>query len=169
MGISDFDELNIKLFIAATDLIKGESVIFSEGNLFDAVIASASIPVVFEPFKYGDKLFVDGGILNNFPIEPLVNICDVIIGSFVNKVEDGIYKNSFFKTLDIVDRCLHLAIASSVYSKVNKCDIFIEIPLHNFDTYSVKQAEKLFEIGYNSVIPFKEKIQELTMNFVEAD
>jgi NTE family protein len=169
IGENDFTALKTKLFVAATDLIKGESVIFSKGNLLDAVIASASVPVVFKPFKTGDKLLVDGGILNNFPVEPLVKISDVIIGSYVNKAEDGSGNNSVFKAVDILDRRFHLAIANSVYSKVNKCDVFIEAPLHNFDMYDVKQADKIFDIGYNTALQHKEKLIALTKNVELTD
>jgi len=158
---NDFDALKIKLFVAATDLIEGKLVTFSTGNLAEAVVASASVPVIFEPVKYGNLLLVDGGILNNFPVEPLTNICDVIIGSYVNKIEKGIGNESFFKTKNILDRCFHLAIANTAYSKVNACDVFIEVPLHGFDMYDVKQADKIFNIGYTTALQHKERLHEL--------
>ncbi len=159
---NDFSSLKIKLFVAATDLIKGEAVILSTGDLFEAVVASASVPVVFEPVKSGDTLLVDGGILNNFPVEPLENICDVIIGSYVNKIETGMGNNSGFKTVDILDRCFHLATAGAAYSKVNKCAVFIEAPLQGFDMYDIKQAEKIFDIGYQTALLQKDKLLQLT-------
>ena len=159
---NNFDTLKTKLFVAATDLIKGESVIISKGNLVEAVIASASIPVIFEPVKSADKLLVDGGILNNFPVEPLTNICDVIIGSYVNKIGDGIAKTTRFKTFEILDRCFHLAISNSVYSKVNKCDVFIEVPLNGFNMNDQKMGDKICQIGYNTALQYKQKLREFT-------
>lgn len=156
----DFDALKIPLFIAATDLNKGESVIFSQGELFQPVIASASVPVVFEPVFIDDKILVDGGLLNNFPVEPLIPICDVIIGSYVNRMEDGISKTSVFRSFNIIERCFHLAIANSVYSKVNKCDVFIEAPLHAFDMFDVKQADNIFEIGYQTALQHKAALEK---------
>ncbi|MFM9910294.1 MAG: patatin-like phospholipase family protein [Chitinophagaceae bacterium] len=158
---NDFDTLPIKLFVAATDLIEGKSVIFSKGNLLEAVIASASIPVVFEPVKIDNKLFVDGGVLNNFPVEPLISICDRIIGSYVNKIDDGFGAGGVYRTADMIDRCFHLAISNSVYSKVDKCDVFIESALHKYDMYDVKQADKIFDIGYKTALEHKEKIISL--------
>ena len=155
----DFDALKIPLFIAATDLNKGESIIFSKGKLFQPVIASASVPVVFEPVLMDDKMLVDGGLLNNFPVEPLESICDVIIGSYVNRMEDGIAKTSVFRSFNIIERCFHLAIANSVYSKVNKCDVFIEAPLHAFDMFDVKQADNIFEIGYKTALQHKSELE----------
>jgi NTE family protein len=163
----DFDELKIKLFVAATDLVKGESVIFSKGKLSDAVIASASVPIVFEPLKMGNRLLVDGGILNNFPVEPLTNICDVIIGSYVNKVEAKESQASLSNIYDILDRCYHLAIANSVYSKVNRCDVFIEVPLHDYDMYDVKNADKIFELGYETAALHRKKLEGLAKQNLE--
>jgi NTE family protein len=105
---------------------------------------------------------VDGGVLNNFAIEPLEKICDIIIGSYVNKMADGINPQSMSGTKNIIDRCFHLAISNSVYTKVNKCDVFIESPLHVFDMYDVKQADKIFKIGYNTALQHKEKLMSLT-------
>lgn len=157
----DFAGLKTKLFVVATDLVEGKTVVFSTGNLIDAIIASASVPVVFEPVIMADKILVDGGVLNDFPVEPLSGICDVIIGSFVNKIEKGVGKNSFFKTFNIAERCFHLAIANSAYSKVNNCDVFIEVPLHHYDMYDLKHADEIFKLGYDTALLHKEQLISL--------
>lgn len=157
----DFSALNIKVFITTSDLNKGEAVIYSEGELFRPVIASASIPVVFEPVIMGDKILIDGGLMNDFPIEPLQDICDITIGSYVNKTEDGIGNSSKFQTFNILERCFHLAIAKSVYDKVDKCDLFIETPLHAYGMYDVRKADIIFEKGYNTALAHKAAILKL--------
>jgi NTE family protein len=164
IGENDFDAVKIKLFVAATDLAKGESVIFSRGKLFEAVMASASVPVVFEPVVMEDKILVDGGVMNNFPVEPLTKICDKIIGCNVNKMQNGISRSTVFRTANTIDRCFHLAIANSVYSKVSRCDVFIEPLLYSFDMFDVKQADKLFEIGYKTALQHQEKLTGLLKN-----
>lgn len=158
----NFETLPVKLFVAATDLLEGKSVIFSKGSIIDAVVASASVPVIFEPIKHKGMLLVDGGILNNFPAEQLTDICDVVIGSCVNNIEKGVDNASFFKTKNILDRCFHLAIANTVYSKIKLCDVFIDIPLHGFDMYDIKMADTIFEIGYKTALLHKEAL--LTLN-----
>ena len=168
IGKNDFDAVKTKLFFAATDLVKGESVILSKGKLIEAVIASASVPVVFEPVIMGDRVLVDGGVLNNFPVEPLENICSVIIGSYVNKMGDGISTQTKLSTAHIIDRCFHLAIENSVHAKVEKCCVLIEPDLHSFDMYDVKQADKIFEIGYHTAFQHKHALIELTKNVVDT-
>jgi NTE family protein len=62
------EELSIPLAIVATDLLKGEKVIFTEGNLSEAVRASISIPGVFVPQKINGRLLVDGGVIDRVPV-----------------------------------------------------------------------------------------------------
>ena len=70
-----FEDLKIPLFVAATDLNNGKAVYFSKGDIFDPVMASASIPVLFQPVKINDISYVDGGVLDNLPIRPIENDC----------------------------------------------------------------------------------------------
>ena len=74
-----FEELKIPLFVTATDLNNGKAVYFSKGEIFDPVIASASVPVIFQPVKIGDVSYVDGGVLDNLPIRPIENKCRILI------------------------------------------------------------------------------------------
>jgi hypothetical protein len=77
--------------------------------------------------------------------------------------------NLIYRSLIWNSRCFHLAIANSVYSKVNKCDVFIEVPLQNYNMYDINNADKIFETGYNTALLNKEKLMELTKNIVELD
>ncbi len=156
----DFNALSIPLFMACTDLKKGQSVIFSQGALFKPVIASASVPVFFEPVKHENMLLVDGGVLNNFPAEPLKGICDIIIGSHVNK-QQHIGSNTALGTRSIIDRCFHLAISNAVYNKASLCNILIEPELQAFEMFDVKQADAIFEIGYNTARQYREELLQL--------
>ena len=157
----DFKALKIPFFATATDLNKGTEVTFSEGVLSDAIIASCSVPVVFNSVSKEDRILVDGGLMNNFPVEPLINICDIIIGSYVNKIEEGISKNSSLEMASYLDRCFHLAISKSVYEKTSYCDVFIESPLYAYTMFNVNAAVEIFEIGYNTAKESKDKLEKL--------
>ena len=124
-------------------------------------MASASIPVLFEPVIMGNQTLVDGGIMNNFPIEPLDGICDLIIGSHVNKIERDEGSNIHLSKLKLLERSFHLSIANAVYAKKDKCHVFIESPLGTYDMYDVKKADIIFDIGYKAAAKNKEKIQAL--------
>ncbi len=67
-----FDSLRIPLRIVAADLISRNRVIFSNGTLYERQLASMAIPGVFPPVKDDSLLLVDGGILDNMPVDAAV-------------------------------------------------------------------------------------------------
>ena len=156
-----FESLKIPLFVNATDFTHNKTIFFSEGKLIECLIASASVPVLFSPVEHDNKIMVDGGLLNNLPIEPLMGICDKIIGMHVNKLEDLISTDLKLSKLAITERCFHISIANSVYLKAAQCDLFIEPELNNFGMFDVKQAENIFEIGYNTTMKQKDQLIEM--------
>ena len=64
----NIEDLLIPYCAVATDFIRGKEKVFTEGNLFDAIRASISIPTVFQPFLIGRDYYVDGGLVNPIPI-----------------------------------------------------------------------------------------------------
>jgi NTE family protein len=158
-----FEDLNIPLYVTATDILKGELVYFSSGNLSQSLMASSCIPLVFQPVSFNDSLYVDGGVLNNFPIEPLTNKCDIIIGSYVNSIKkevDEVHMNN------IVDRCFHLAMKSSVQDKINSCSLYIEPPnMSQFSIFNLRRADEIFEYGYKYAHSLEKEIKELDIKF----
>lgn len=70
----DFDDLLIKFAAVATDLNTGEEIIFTKGNITEAVRASISLPGIFEPVHYQNRLLVDGGLVNPVPVNVARNL-----------------------------------------------------------------------------------------------
>ena len=68
-GYRKFDELGIPFRAVATDLVTGQPVVFSEGELANVMRASMSVPGVIAPAEFDGKMLVDGGITNNLPID----------------------------------------------------------------------------------------------------
>ena len=67
VGESKIEELPIPYVAVATNINNRSEVVFTEGNIYDAIRASISIPTVFTPFNYKGMQLVDGGLLNNMP------------------------------------------------------------------------------------------------------
>ncbi len=65
------ENLNIPCTIVASDLLSTEEVVFRSGSLFEAVRASISIPLFFQPVQLGHRLLIDGGILNPLPLHTI--------------------------------------------------------------------------------------------------
>lgn len=64
-----FEELRIPLVIVATDLESGEAVVLDGGDLVEAILASTALPGLFPPIDRGGRMLVDGGLLDNVPID----------------------------------------------------------------------------------------------------
>ena len=156
-----FESLTTKLYITATDFANNEAITFSKGKLIETIIASASVPVIFEPVKIDDYLLVDGGLLNNFPIEPLEKKCDQLIGCYVNNIPKGLGNGKRIGKMNMIEKCFHMAIAPVVYSKVEKFDLFIEPDLHEFGMFDVNKADMIYEAGYRAALKHKNKLLQL--------
>lgn len=79
IGKEQFDQLNIPLYVVATDYWRQEQVIMNQGDLISAVRASMSIPGIFEPVERGTRVLVDGGAVNPLPHEVIRDQCDYLI------------------------------------------------------------------------------------------
>ena len=141
-----FTGLKTHVTISSVDLGEGKLVYFTEGDLDMAVLASCCLPGIFKPIIINGHMYVDGGILNNFPVEPLVGNCDLIIGSSCNHLPVVTEIKSFGH---MVDRAAMIAINSTLNTHKMLCDVVIEP--HGlggygiFDTYA---AEEIYMIGY---------------------
>lgn len=143
-----FEDLKIPLFVSATDLNNGKIVYFSEGDIFDPVVASASIPVLFHPVKIGDISYVDGGVLDNLPIRPIENMCSLIIGSFVNPVG---YIEKISGLINIAERTFMLSMSKEILEKAKRFDVFVApAELQNYGFFDPEKALELFDIGYDA-------------------
>ncbi|MEX0986809.1 MAG: patatin-like phospholipase family protein [Bacteroidales bacterium] len=138
------------LVITATNIEEARTTYFTEGNLVDLVLASSSIPVLFSPAKINGLTYVDGGVTNNFPLEPLENKCKELIGVHVNPI--GSYDPNR-GLLHMALNAFHLSIASGIEFKREKLDYFIEPEkLIDFTYYDVKRGREMFDIGYAKAI-----------------
>lgn len=144
---NNFNSLKTPIYIAATELTHGIVEFFSEGELFTPLLASSSVPFVLPPVKWNGKIYVDGGVLDNLPIEPIIDRCDFLIGSHVNSISyDELNNMSVMKEFD---RILHLATAKSVYSKMKSCDIFLDPPkMTKFSLFNKKYFDEMFNEVY---------------------
>lgn len=148
LSVAEFEYLKLPLYIAATNLNKGKIEYFSKGRLYKPILASSSIPAIFTPVTINKNTYIDGGLLNNLPIEPLLQNTKHIIGVHVNPIG---YEASFNNIIQIVEHAFHLGIASKVKTKINKCTLFIEPNgLEKYKILDFKYAVEIFEKGYYS-------------------
>lgn len=147
--IDSFEALNKKLYVTATNLQDGDQKLFSKGELVRALLASAALPPVFSPIEIDGQLYADGGIMNNFPVEPLLEECDFIIGSNVAAVKH-ISKKEINSSLKLTNRVTSLMIYASNRLKIRHCDLVFEPSrLETFGILDKKGIKQAFELGYD--------------------
>jgi len=155
---NDFALLNVPLFVTATDLNSCSSITFSEGILNEVIVGSSVVPAVFDPIPHREFLLVDGGVINDFPVDCLSGKCDKIIGSHVNKL---INNKGTLSRLQVLERCFHLANAEKVASQARFCDVLVEPLLTRYNMVEMKYADKIFKIGYQAGMAQKENLLSL--------
>jgi NTE family protein len=145
-----FEALHIPLAITATNILDGTLRVFREGALIKAVLASAAFPGVFTPVQIADAYYVDGGTLNNFPVDLIRKECKTLIGVYVNPFEKVAITNlKYF--YNVVERSFQIRSASESMAKFPMCDLLIcPKDLGNFSTFSMKEMDKIFLLGYNA-------------------
>lgn len=158
---NDFAKLKRKLYVCIAQLRTGKAIYVSEGNVVEAVTASSSVPVLLTPTQIGSELYVDGGVVNNFPIEPLVGQCRPILGVSVNPVIDDVSINSIRR---LGERAFLLAVYEHTKPRLAQADWLVEAKeLGKFGLMDVKKADAIFQIGYEAAMKKLQEINPLSL------
>lgn len=151
IGEIKIKDLKTELLITATDLVQGECFVFDgEDYLLDAIIASCAVPGLASPHKRGDRLLSDGGILNNFPSDLLLDKCNKLIGVYVSPLQD-VENNQLNSIKAVATRAYELLSHSVENFKFQHCDWFISPKeLSNYGMFESKKTrmEEIFQLGY---------------------
>ena len=153
-----FELLNIPFYVSVTNLNTGNCEILNSGKLIDAVIASQSIPLVFKPQTIGNHLYVDGGVLNNLPVEPLHDQCDVLIGVNVNPVN---YTEKLSGMRDVGFRILNLTLKMNMESRLTMCDYVITPETEDYTIFDINKSKIIYDAGYEAALPVVETLARL--------
>jgi NTE family protein len=159
-----FEALHKPIFLTATDLVEGKLEVFATGRLIPAMLASASTPLVFAPTEVDGRLYSDGGILDNFPVEPLIGHCDVILGSFASELR-AVTRRDLRTSLAVSQRALEIGMYHNSRRKFHHCDLVIGLDeLSAFGTFDTKRFAQMMEIGYQVARRNMERIREVVGN-----
>jgi len=147
-----FEALDTRLFLTATEIAQARLKIFESGPLIPAILASCSMPMVFTPTVINGRWYVDGGVINNFPVEPLRGRCDVLVGHYASPLRvaraadlDGV--------IAVSQRALEVGMYFSSKRKFHECDVMICPPeLGHFGVFDMKHHREIFEIGYKAAM-----------------
>jgi NTE family protein len=142
-----FEDLSIPLKVVTTNLDDGKSATFQKGPLIDPVVASCSIPILFNPVVIDSVNYVDGGLFKNFPVSEIRSECEKVIGVNVSPLVSKKYNKTI---MHIAERSYHYMSRNNTLLDRQLCDTLIEMEdLTYYKTFDLVSAEKIFKIGYD--------------------
>ncbi|MFA4999996.1 MAG: patatin-like phospholipase family protein [Patescibacteria group bacterium] len=167
LGRKSFSSLKIPLQITATDLISGQPFVFKRGDIATAVLASLSVPLVFKPVKYQDKLLVDGGLSDPVPGDLVRQAgVDIVIGVNLYNKNEFIAKK--FTMSRAALRGTRIVMHNLAKNAVKSADIVVEpdcsefIKTRDFKKYlNAATAERLIEVGERAMLKEMPELKRL--------
>lgn len=142
-----FEELKFPLYVTASNFETGKQVIFSKGDVMEPVMASSSIPAVFPPTFINGIPYVDGGLSNNLPTEPLADKIADMICVYLNPVK--LLDPRKETMAEIIDRAVHLSFRPTVDRVSAGCYMYVEPPeLANYGLFDIRKVAEIMDVGY---------------------
>lgn len=170
-GNHRIEDLNIPLYIVATDLADGSKVILSEGDLVTAIRASIGIPLIFGPIKYEGRWLLDGGIVDPLPIDIAIKEdCDLIIAmgfETPNQPKVDNFQHHILQVINILENNLTKA-QFAFHNIAHHAEIIpimmdFDFPIGTFDTHLIPQIVEAGEKETEKHLPYiKQVLEQMT-------
>ncbi|GGG47356.1 esterase [Bizionia arctica] len=148
LRVTQIEDTQIPFVAVTTDLVKGETVALKAGPIAPSVNASCAIPGIFEPVKMYGSTFVDGGVLDNLP----VNIAKEYNPEYIIEVKIMAFETTvdLKNHQDVIIRAYSVAANKANVELNSTADVLIAPNLKGIPLMSSKDNEKLYELGVNA-------------------
>lgn len=159
-AITDFSKLEIPFLCIATDAEKGEQIILDSGYLPEAISASGALPSLFSPVYLNGKLLIDGGVVNNYPIDELrAKDMDLIIGV---DVQDTLRGRADLKTApEVLIQINNYRSTKAMITKKKQTDVYIRPPIDAYSVVSFDKAPAIINSGRTEAMKQFESLKEV--------
>jgi len=158
LGDKNIEDSDIQLAMVTTDVTTGEKVVLKEGPVARAAMASTCIPGIFSPVEIDDKLLVDGGIVENVPINTVSKMgADYVIGVDLNA------KHAYERPgniLDVILNSFHYTLMTASKLQTEDADLLIKPDLSSFNRTNTDQIEELMKQGYKDSVKTLKKVKD---------
>ena len=169
-GIDDFSKLPIPFYCIATNMQTGEEVVLDRGNLAQAIAASSALPTLYQPVRLDNKLLMDGGIVNNYPIEGLESKgLDIIIG--VDVQDDLLKIRELGSVSNILMQINNFREVKDMRGKTDLTDIYIRPNVTDYSMVSFEDGGKIMQKGEVAAYPKIEELKKIAkaQNFTKME
>ena len=155
-----FSEMKIPLSVVCTDLKTGKEVDFDYGNVSKVISGSCAVPGIFSPVVYENMHLVDGGLRNNVPAYVVKNMgANVVFAVDVNHLR-GTGTHSL-STISVLSSTIGIMMQAKVDNAMQCADMVFEPALETFSPLKFDGVDQMIQIGYDTVMANKEKIQKM--------
>ncbi|MDR2556096.1 MAG: patatin-like phospholipase family protein, partial [Bacteroidales bacterium] len=156
-----FDDFPIPFRCVGTELTTGKEYVFSSGNLAQAMRSSMAVPGVFNPVLYNDTLLmVDGGVVNNFPVDIIKEMgADIVIGVDVGFNYDR--EASQYNFASIVESTVFIASRKKTEAHRKMCDVLIQPDVGKLSSTSFSNVDSLLAIGYRTADSAEDELKKI--------
>ncbi len=160
-AINDFSKLPTPFLCVATNIETGKQVVLENGNLAQSVIASGALPSLFQPVIINEQMLVDGGVVNNYPIDELrAKGVDIIIGV---DVQDGLAtREQLTSAPDVLLQINNFKTINDMIAKSKNTDIYIKPNIKSFNVVSFDQGRAIIKSGEIAALSKLNTLKELT-------
>lgn len=151
LGDIEFKDLKIPFAAIACDIHTGERVVLNSGPVAPAVRASAAIPGLFSPVEIGGRLLVDGGIVDNLPVDLVRSMgADYVIASDVSKRGPGNKKpdNAF----EILLAMTYIMQERAALPNADLCECYIRPQVSQYSSWGFKDAPRMVDAGREAAV-----------------
>ncbi len=159
-NISDFSKLPIPFFCIATNVETGKEVILDHGYLPQAVAASGALPSLFRPVVVDNMVLIDGGVINNYPVDEVrAKGMDIIIGV---DVQDSLKSRDRLQSaFQVLVQINNFKTIGDMVEKREKTDVYIHPDIKDFSAISFDSGHSIIESGEESAINYMEKLEQI--------
>ena len=151
--IRDFDELPIPFLCIATDAETGEKVVLDSGVLAQNMIASGALPTLYSPVEMNGRLLIDGGVVDNYPVEELkARGLDIIIGV---DVQDGLKTREELKGVtSVLAQINNFSMIEKMEGKQKATNIYIKPDIKGYTVVAFDKGNEIIAKGKEKALEF---------------
>lgn len=164
-----FDDLAIPYRSVATDIVELEEVVLDNGYLVDAMMASMSVPGALPPYELNGHMLVDGGVVNNMPVDVARAMgADIVIA--VDISTDYKTKEDFTGLFTVADQLSNYLVRRSTQEQAETLygdDVYIRPDVGQMETVEFNKMPGAFQAGYEITKKLESKLKGLSVSNAE--
>jgi NTE family protein len=147
--VNDFDDLPIPFACVGTDLVNNKAHVFRSGSLTQALRSTMSLPGIFTPVRTNDTVYVDGGLLDNLPVDVAKQMgAQLIIAVHLQTKPLG--ANEPLSSVGVLGRSISVVVAANELRSMEQADVLVSVPLAEFTSTDYQKSAAIIRLGYEA-------------------